>query len=143
MGYFQSKGHTKYYNSSKTVECLEIYDWKFPLPFRVRNARKNAFLSLVGTYTLVLIGPASIVILSIVALSGLEALALIALAFGGTVALMILALGKHSGSVINPAVTVAVASAKLLRKDLNCSVPVLSINRWGSSRVDSESCFLF
>ena len=51
-------------------------------------------------------------------LSGLVALALVALAFGGTVALMILAFGKHSGSVINPAVTVAVASARLLKKDL-------------------------
>jgi glycerol uptake facilitator-like aquaporin len=65
-----------------------------------------------------LIGPASIVLVSLLSLSGLEALFLVALAFGGTVALMILALGKHSGSVINPAVTVAVASARLLRKDL-------------------------
>ncbi len=31
---------------------------------------------------------------------------------------MILALGVHSGSVINPAITLAVASARLLKKDL-------------------------
>jgi MIP family channel proteins len=73
---------------------------------------------LVGTYFLVLIGPGSIILLSILSLSGLEALALVAIAFGGTVALMILVLGRHSGSVINPAITLAVASAKLLKREL-------------------------
>ena len=65
-----------------------------------------------------LIGPATIVLLSLISLSGLAALLLVAVAFGGTVALMILAFGKHSGSVINPAVTVAVASARLLKREL-------------------------
>ena len=67
---------------------------------------------------LVLVGPASVILLSLASLSGLGALALIALTFGGTVALAILALGKHSGSVINPAITLAVATARLLKKDL-------------------------
>jgi MIP family channel proteins len=86
--------------------------------FPCAGCKKECLSELVGTYILVFIGPASIVLLSLISLSGLGALALVALAFGGTVALMILAFGKHSGSVINPAVTVAVASARLLKKDL-------------------------
>jgi MIP family channel proteins len=93
---------------------LEVISSSFPCA----KCKKECFSELVGTYVLVFIGPASIVSLSLVSVSGLAALALVAVAFGGTVALMILAFGKHSGSVINPAVTVAVASAKLLKKDL-------------------------
>jgi MIP family channel proteins len=93
---------------------LEIIFSSFPCA----KCKKECLSELIGTYVLVFIGPASIVTLSLISLSGLEALALVALAFGGTVALMILAFGKHSGSVINPAITVAAASAKLLKKDL-------------------------
>lgn len=82
------------------------------------NCKKECLSELIGTYLLVLIGPASVILLSIVSLSGFEALALIALTFGGTVALIILFFGKHSGSVINPALTLAVASAKLLKRNL-------------------------
>lgn len=74
---------------------------------------------LLGTYVLVLVGPAAVVIFSsIPSLLGLESLLLIAVAFGGTVALLIFLLGKHSGAAINPAITVAVASGRLLKKDL-------------------------
>jgi glycerol uptake facilitator-like aquaporin len=38
--------------------------------------------------------------------------------FGGTVALVILGLGRYSGSIINPAITLATASARLLRREL-------------------------
>jgi MIP family channel proteins len=86
--------------------------------FPCSNCKKECFAELLGTYTLVLIGPASVILLSFVSLARFDALALVALAFGGTVALMILVLGKQSGSVINPALTLAVASAKLLRRDL-------------------------
>ncbi len=82
------------------------------------NCKKECLSELAGTYLLVLIGPASVIVLSIISLSGLEALALVALTFGGTVAAIILVFGKHSGSIINPAITVAAASAKLLKRHL-------------------------
>ena len=93
---------------------MEVSSPSFPCS----KCKKECLAELIGTYALVLIGPASIIILSIAALSGLGALALIAFAFGGTVALMIMVFGKHSGAVINPAVTLAIASAKLLKRDL-------------------------
>ncbi|HZW57502.1 MAG TPA: aquaporin [Nitrososphaerales archaeon] len=81
------------------------------------GCKKECLSELLGTYVLVVLGPASVVVFSsIPSLLGLESPALIALTFGGTVALLILALGKHSGAAINPAVTVAVASARLLKK---------------------------
>lgn len=67
---------------------------------------------------MVLAGPGAVILLSLVSFSGLVTLSLIALVFGGTVALMILVFGKHSGSVINPAVTLAVACARLLKREL-------------------------
>jgi MIP family channel proteins len=90
---------------------------------------------------LVLIGPASVILLSLISLSGLGALASIALAFGGTVALMILALGRYSGSVINPAVLIAVASAKLLKKEL--IVPYLVFQIAGGILAGLTLRFLF
>jgi MIP family channel proteins len=95
----------------------------------------------VGTFTLVLIGPASIILLALVSFSGPGALALIALAFGGTVALMILAFGKHSGSMINPAVTLAIASAKLLKREL--IVPYLLFQIAGGILAGLTLRFLF
>jgi len=87
--------------------------------FPCANCKKECLAELIGTYILVLVGPASVVISSLVpSMLGIESLFLIALTFGGTVGLLILALGRYSGSVINPAVTVAVASAKLLKKGL-------------------------
>lgn len=83
------------------------------------SCKKECFSELLGTYTLVLIGPASVIVSTFVpSLAGMEALALIALAFGATVAFMIYFLGRYSGALINPAVTIAVAAAKLLKKDL-------------------------
>jgi glycerol uptake facilitator-like aquaporin len=46
------------------------------------------------------------------------ALLLVALTFGGTVGAIILLLGEHSGAVINPALTLAAASARLLKANL-------------------------
>jgi len=69
---------------------------------------------LVGTYLLVVIGPGTVVLLSVLTISGPEALALVALFFGGTVALVIFLFGEFSGAVINPALTLAAFSAKQL-----------------------------
>jgi glycerol uptake facilitator-like aquaporin len=68
----------------------------------------------------VLIGAASVIAASLfsnVANSD-YALPFVAFAFGGTVALLILALGRYSGSLVNPAITVAVASAGLLKREM-------------------------
>lgn len=72
-----------------------------------------------GTYLLVLIGPASVVVASLVGFpSPLEALAFVALVFGGVVFSVILLLGKHSGAHINPAITVAHAFAGMFESEL-------------------------
>jgi glycerol uptake facilitator-like aquaporin len=42
----------------------------------------------------------------------------VALTFGVSVSVIILLLGEHSGAVINPALTLAAASAQLIRRDL-------------------------
>jgi MIP family channel proteins len=80
--------------------------------------KTRALSELAGTYVLVVVGPASIIATSMLSVSEPLALCLVALTFGGTVALVILGLGRYSGSMINPAITLAVASAKLLRKEL-------------------------
>jgi MIP family channel proteins len=105
------------------------------------NCRKECLSELIGTYALVLIGPGSIILLSFVSLSKLDALWLIALAFGGTVGFVILALGKHSGSVINPALTLAVASASLLKRDL--IVPYLTFQMLGGILAGFTLRFVF
>jgi glycerol uptake facilitator-like aquaporin len=72
-----------------------------------------------GTYLLVLIGPASIVVASYaLVLSSVVALTLVALSFGCTVASVIVLFGKHSGAHINPAVTVANALAGTFKREL-------------------------
>ncbi len=74
---------------------------------------------MLGTYLLVFIGPASVVVASqIPYFSSLEALTFVALVFGCTVASMIMLLGKHSGAHINPAITVANAAAGTLKMEL-------------------------
>ena len=89
------------------------------MPIPCSGCKKECTSELVGTFILVLVGPASIILASSASwLPGEEALVLVAIAFGGTVAAVVFFLGKHSGAAINPAITVAVASAKLLRKDL-------------------------
>lgn len=86
---------------------------------------------LIGTYVLVLAGPGAVILLSLVSFSGIVTLSLVALVFGGTVALMILVFGRHSGSLINPAVTLAIASARLLKREL--IVPYLSFQIAGGT----------
>lgn len=51
-------------------------------------------------------------------IKGFDALVFVAGVFGGTVALVIVFLGKHSGAHINPAVTIAHAFTKKTRNDL-------------------------
>ena len=63
-----------------------------------------------GTYLLVLIGPASVVTVSLVpSLPPFEALTFIALAFGLIVSSVIMLFGRRSGAHINPAITIAAA----------------------------------
>ena len=68
----------------------------------------------VGTYLLVLVGPGSVVALPQAHVGGLIALCIVALTFGGTVAVIIDLLGTYSGAIINPALTLASFSARLL-----------------------------
>jgi MIP family channel proteins len=83
------------------------------------NYGKRCVSELIGTYALVVAGPSSIILLSTLWLSSTpEALCLIALTFGVSVSVIILLLGEHSGAVINPALTLAAASAQLLRRNL-------------------------
>jgi len=80
---------------------------------------KRCISELVGTYALVVAGPSSIILLSVFSLSFTpEAILLVALTFGGSVAIIIILLGEHSGAVINPALTLGAASARLLKGSL-------------------------
>ena len=86
----------------------------------VRTDYAKKYISeFLGTYFLVVAGPSSVILLPMVSLSHTaEGLGLVALTFGGSVAAIIILLGKHSGAVINPALAVASVSARLLRRDL-------------------------
>ncbi len=65
-----------------------------------------------GTYLLVLIGPASVVAVSLIpSLSSLVALTVIAFTFGMTVWAVIFLIGGVSGAHINPAISVAAVSS--------------------------------
>jgi MIP family channel proteins len=80
---------------------------------------KRCVSELIGTYALVVAGPSSIILLSALSLSSTpEAQYLTALTFGVSVSVIIILLGEHSGAVINPALTLAAASAQLLRRSL-------------------------
>ena len=61
---------------------------------------------MLGTYVLVVAGPGSIILSSTLGLPSLETLSIVAATFGGTVALVILAIGRISGAHINPAITI-------------------------------------
>jgi len=80
------------------------------------RCKKECSSEFVGTYFLVLFGAASVIVSASV--NGTIALVFVASVFGGTVALMVLLLGRHSGAHINPAVTLAHAFAKKTRNDL-------------------------
>jgi len=60
---------------------------------------------MLGTYLLVLIGPGSIILASVLAIPEPETLILVAASFGGTVGVVILLLGQLSGAHVNPAIT--------------------------------------
>lgn len=79
---------------------------------------KGCVSELVGTYLLVVVGPASVILLPLVSITGPIALCMVALAFGGTVSLVIILFGTYSGAIINPALTLAAASARLLNSRL-------------------------
>ena len=64
-----------------------------------------------------LIGPGTVAAVSLAqGITTFEALVIIGFAFGATVALVILLLGRISGSHINPAITVAHAVAGAIRQ---------------------------
>jgi len=80
------------------------------------RCKRECSAEFLGTYLLVLFGAGSVILGSV--LKGFGALVFVAGIFGGTVALAILLLGKHSGAHINPAVTIAHAFTKRTRTDL-------------------------
>ena len=74
---------------------------------------------LFGTYLLVLLGAASVVVAPYIGFQNPdEALAFIAFIFGITVAGLIVILGKRSGSMINPAITFATGVEGSLRREM-------------------------
>lgn len=75
-------------------------------PHASRTAR--CLSELLGTYLLVLIGPGTVAAVSLAqGIAPFEALLIIGLAFGATVGVVILLLGRISGAHINPAITLA------------------------------------
>jgi len=80
------------------------------------KCKRECSAEFLGTYLLVLFGAGSVIVSSVI--KGFTALVFVAGIFGGTVALIILLLGKHSGAHINPAVTIAHAFTKRTRSDL-------------------------
>jgi MIP family channel proteins len=83
------------------------------------GCKKECLSEMLGTYLLVFIGPASVVAASLIPFfSSIEALVFVALAFGSTVAVIIVILGTHSGALINPAVTIASALAGMFKREL-------------------------
>jgi MIP family channel proteins len=74
---------------------------------------------LFGTYSLVLIGPGTVIAVSLFSgLNPLSSLILIGMSFGGTVGAIVALFGKHSGAHINPAITVACTVSKTTPRGL-------------------------
>jgi len=94
------------------------------------EAIKRSFAELVGTYLLVVVGPGTIVLLSLASITGASALVIVAIAFGGVVGLDILFLGTFSGALVNPAVTIAVALAGVI--DRRLVVPYITLQSAGA-----------
>jgi glycerol uptake facilitator-like aquaporin len=87
--------------------------------FPCANCKTECLSELLGTYLLVFIGPASIVLSALrLGSQTFQALVFTALSFGATVTILILLLGKYSGTIINPALTTAVETAGLLKRGL-------------------------
>jgi MIP family channel proteins len=82
-----------------------------------------------GTYLLVIVGPGTIIVLSLASISGTTALCLVAVAFGGIVTLDILLFSSQSGAIVNPALTLATASARVI--DLRLVVPYVVFQGFG------------
>lgn len=94
------------------------------------DCREECLSEMLGTYMLVLLGPGSIVVASLLPfLSPTEALFAVALTFGSTVASVILLLGGRSGAHINPAVTIANTVSGLFKRNL--FVPYLTFQLVG------------
>jgi len=97
-------------------------------PHATRKAR--CLSELLGTYVLLLIGPGTIAAVSLAqGITPLEALLIIGFAFGATVALVILLLGRISGAHINPAITLAHTVAG--KTTLEMFVPYISFQVLG------------
>ena len=82
------------------------------------NYKKQCLSEMLGTYLLVFFGPGSVVAASLLSLTAIESLLFVAAVFGGTVAVVILGLGRFSGAHINPAISVGSAVAGLLKREL-------------------------
>lgn len=92
------------------------------------RCKRKCSAEFLGTYLLVLFGAGSVIVGSL--FKGFSALVFVAAVFGGTVALIILFLGKHSGAHINPAVTIAHAFAR--RSPDNLILPYLCFQGLGA-----------
>jgi MIP family channel proteins len=80
---------------------------------------RRCLSELLGTYILVFVGPASVVLASLVpSISPLEQLTFVAIVFGCTVASIIVFFGRWSGAHVNPAITVASTLAGVHRREL-------------------------
>lgn len=80
------------------------------------SCKRECSAEFLGTYLLVLFGAGSVMVSSVI--KGFGSLIFVAGIFGGTVAVIILLLGKHSGAHINPAVTIAHVFTKRTRNNL-------------------------
>jgi len=80
------------------------------------ECKRECSAEFLGTYLLVLFGAGSVMVSSVI--KGFGSLVFVAGIFGGTVAFIILLLGKHSGAHINPAVTIAHVFTKRTRNNL-------------------------
>jgi MIP family channel proteins len=95
------------------------------------SRRARCLSELLGTYLLVLIGPGTVAAVSLAqGITTFEALLIIGFAFGATVALVILLLGRISGAHINPAITLAHTIAGKTR--LEMLVPYISFQVLGA-----------
>ena len=105
------------------------------------SCKRECLSELLGTYILVLVGPASVIIASLV-LDKYPSIGLlfISISFGTTVALLSLLLGKYSAQ-INPAVTLAFTLARSSSKRL--FIPYLGFQILGSLLAGASLLNLF